>query len=307
MLYTASVIKTDVFKELVDKLRRGENTDIVFQEIQELCDNCQPSTPIMCVELCPIWKLKQQYQDSFQALKDKRSLLCLLNLLKNDRRLKIFETLEKKPCTLKEVRDYLKPHGYYHSFSILTTSYLKPLLEAHLLEEKAGVYNITSKGKTLLTIYTNSDLPKLILSSKEYEKDILEHLLTGSKTHKELSNIVPKNSLYRSLKTLQSMDLIVKSPQRGRIFYYATKRRPTRRLSPIESILFKALPKEGISIRDLSQKVGISIQRIYKYLKRLQYKRHVKKIKREALYNITHAGKHLLQQLKMATNLLQSQ
>jgi DNA-binding MarR family transcriptional regulator len=116
--------------------------------------------------------------------------------------------------------------------------------------------------------------------------------------------IVPKGSLYRSLKRLQNRNLIVKSKLTGRVFYFKTKRRATRKLSQTEMKIFKALPREGISARDLRGKVGVNLRRVYKYLRRLRYKRHVKKEEKAVFYNVTDTGRSLAQSLNVAYNLI---
>jgi predicted transcriptional regulator len=152
----------------------------------------------------------------------------------------------------------------------------------------------------------NSEIARLPLHSKGNEEKILITLLSGPKSYNELTKIVPNGSLYRSLKRLKRSDLIIKSNLSGHIFYYASKRRPTRRLSPTEMRIFKALPKEGISVRNLSEKVGISVRRVYKYLRRLRRKRHIEKVEKTAFYKVTDAGRHLAQPLNTAYTLIQS-
>jgi len=70
--------------------------------------------------------------------------------------------------------------------------------------------------------------------------------------------------------------------------------------------IFKALPKEGISAKDLQEKVGVNTRRIYKYLRRLRYKRHVKKGEKLALYSITDTGRSLAKSLNTANSLIRA-
>lgn len=100
--------------------------------------------------------------------------------------------------------------------------------------------------------------------------------------------------------------MIIKSNLSGHIFYYASKKRPTRKLSPTEMRIFKALPKEGISVRELSEKVGISARRVYKYLRRLRCKRHIEKVEKTTVYKVTDTGRRLAQSLNTAYTLIQS-
>ena len=274
-------------------------------EIGEVCENCRPLSPMMCVELCQIWRLKREYRDPFLLVK-KPSLPELFNRMKNSRRLKIMESLIEKPLSLKDIRDGLKEKSYYHSLSTLRDSYITPLEDADFIQNEDDLYKITSKGKIISNILINSEIAKLPLHSKGYEEKILNALLSGPKPYNELTKIVPNGSLHRSLKRLQHKNFIVNSSFPSRVFYFASKRRPTRRLSPTEMKIFKALPKEGISGRDLTEKVGISVRRVYKYLKRLRYKRHVEKVKKTAIYKVTDAGKRLAQSLNTAYTLIQS-
>jgi len=297
--------KNETYRELLNELQTGENREAVFREIREICENCQPSSPIMCMEFCPIWKLKRQLLD-IEVPVEKPGLAELLNLAKNDRRLKILEVLVKGPCSLKELRDELKDKGHYHSLSLLLNHYVKPLLDADFIREENALFNITLRGKNMYNILTESEVANLPIHSKGYEERILKALLSGSRPREELTKIVPRGSLYRSLKRLQQRSLIVKSNLSGRTFYFAAKRRPTRKFSPTEMKIFKALPKEGISVTDLSEKTGISVRRVYKYLRRLRYKRHVKKGEKTALYGLTDNGRLLAQSLNAASSLIQS-
>jgi DNA-binding IclR family transcriptional regulator len=68
--------------------------------------------------------------------------------------------------------------------------------------------------------------------------------------------------------------------------------------------IFKALPKEGITVKDLSEKVGLNVGGLYRYLRRLRYKRHVKKEEKPTLYSITKAGMALEQSLNIARKLI---
>jgi len=307
MLYTTvtSEPKNEVYKELVNKLNAGGNVEEVYREIKELCESCRPSSPIACVELCQIWKLKREYRNTFEALEKKPNLTDLLNLLENDKRLRIIEILIEKPHPLQELRDQLEEMGYSHSAKLLRDKYVKPLADAGLIEEESGLLRVTANGESIYNIFTKSEVTKLSLNSKGYEEKILKTLLSEPKPYDDLAKIVPTNSLYRSLNRLQRQGLVAKANLSGHMFYYRTKRRPTRKLSQPELAIFTALPKEGMSVRDLSEKAGMNAGSVYKYLKRLRYKRHVRKDEKAALYELTDAGKCLAQSLNVAHNLIQ--
>lgn len=297
--------KNEIYKELVSRLKAGESREALSREIEAVCEECRPLSPVICVDLCPIWKFKREFHESFQS-PVKQDLTDILRITKNSRRLKILEAVIEEPYSLEDLREALKETGYNHSLTTLRNYYVKPLVDAGLLKVEDDLYEITTWGENAYNILTKSEVADLPIDFKGYDEKILDGLLSEPKSYNELAGIVPRGSLQRSLKRLQSRNLIAKSDLSGRVYYFKTKRRPTRKLSPTEMKIFKALPKEGISAKDLQEKVGVNIRRIYKYLRRLRYKRHVKKGEKIALYNITDAGRSLVQSLNVANNLIQA-
>jgi predicted transcriptional regulator len=305
-LTTKAITKKELYKDFNSKLKRGENQEAVLRDITETCESCRPLNPIMCVESCPIWTLKRKYRDAFEDLAEKPSLTDLLRLSKNERRLKILERLHEKPSSLEELREHLKNAGYPHSLNILHHHYVKPLADVSFIEEQNGVYAITLKGKSIFNLLNTSEITKLSTHSQGYDEKILKDLLSGPKTYEDLREVASIGSLRRSLRRLQKSNFLVKPTQNGRIFYFATKKRATRKLSLTEMKIFKSLPPEGLSAKDLSEKVGISMRRVYKYLKQLKYKRHVRKEEKTTVYRLTDAGKSLAQSIKLAYNIIQT-
>ena len=294
-----------IYKELVDRLRAGESCEAIQREITVLCDECRPSNPIMCMELCPVWRLKRDFREVFKA-PVKRNLTDLLRATKNSRRLRILEALIEGPYSLNELGEVLKEAGYYHGLNTIRNSYVQPLVDMGFIKMNGDLYKITPWGENAYNILTKSAIAKLSVDSKGYNEKILLSLLVGPKTYDELVGIVPIASLHRTLKKLQDIGLINKSHFSGRVFYFKTKRRPTRKLSPTEMKIFQALPKEGITVKDLRNRLGVNLRRLYKYLRRLRYKRHVKKDEKAIFYSVTDEGRSLAQSLNMAYNLLQT-
>ncbi len=305
-LTAKAITKKELYKDFDSKLKLGEGQEAVLRDITETCESCRPLNPIMCVESCPIWTLKREYRDALKDLAEKPSLTDLLRLSKNERRLIILERLNEKPSTVEELRERLKNAGHSHSLNNLYRHYVKPLADVSFIKEQNGVYAITIKGKSIFNLLTTSEIAKLSTDTQGYDELILKTLLSGPKTYEDLREVVPNGSLRRSLRRLQKNTFVVKPTLNGRIFYYATKKRPTRKLSPTEMKIFKALPSEGLSAKDISEKVGISMRRVYKYLKQLKYKRHVRREEKTAVYRLTDAGKSLAQSIKLAYNLIQA-
>jgi predicted transcriptional regulator len=293
------------YANILNKLKYGQNSEAVLEEIQEICKNCRPSSPIMCIELCEIWKLKREYHDEYAALHNKPNLIKLLKTAQNDRRQKILEILLEKPTSLLEIYEKLKTTDSPLSLNQARDKHLQPLLDVSLIHQEDEHYYITPTGKNIYNILTNSELDKYPLHSNGNDEEVLRALYSNPQTYNELTEVIPKNAVYRSLNRLKEQGLIVKSEFSGRVVYFATKRRPTRKLSPIESQIFKALIKEALPVKDISEKVGISVRRVYEYLKQLRYKQHIAKEEKPILWKITEKGKAIAESLNIAYNMLQ--
>ena len=303
MLYSSQVNGT--YTEMLNKLKYGQSSEAVLKEIQEICENCRPSSPIMCIELCEIWKLKREYRDEYTALQNKPNLIKLLKEAQHDTRRKILEMLLEKPTSLLEIYETLKTADLTSSLNQARDKHIQPLIEANLIHQEDEHYTITTTGKNIYTILTNSELNEYPLHANGHDEEVLRALYSNPHTYDELTDVIPKNAVYRSLNRLQEQDLIVKSEFSGRVVYFATKRRPTRKLSPIESQIFKALIKEALPVKDISEKVGVSVRRVYDYLKQLSYKQHVAKEEKPILWKITEKGKEIAESLNIAYNMLQ--
>jgi hypothetical protein len=84
---------------------------------------------MICVERCDVWKVKNEIIEVKRLLSRKDHISKLLNVLKNDRRLKILGALTERPRSVKELQKYLSKRGYHHSRSTISNAYLKPLLD----------------------------------------------------------------------------------------------------------------------------------------------------------------------------------
>lgn len=301
MLYTtvSSESKNAAYKKLVQKLNAGEDKEEICRKIKEFCENCRPSNPITCMELCEIWGLKKELRETLEALDKKPNLTDLLNLLQDKKYLRILEILIENPCSQKELKNRLESTGITYKIKILCDEYITPLVDAELIVEEAGLIRLTSNGKSIYNIITKNEIAEISLNFQGYEEKILGILLTEPKSYEDLETIIPTTALYRSLSSLQKQGLIEKSDLSGVSLFFKTKRRPTRKLPPSEIAIFKALPKEGISAKDLSEKVGMKTESVYKHLRLLRYKRHVRKVENVADYRLTEAGKCLAQSLNI--------
>jgi DNA-binding MarR family transcriptional regulator len=116
---------------------------------------------------------------------------------------------------------------------------------------------------------------------------------------------VPRHELALPLRRLEAQKLVTRSEPTARVLYFAAKRRPTRKLTPTELRIFKALPKHGLSATELSDAVGINRRRVYRYLRRLTIRRHVVKRVVTPTYRLTEAGRRLVEGLRAVHDLYQ--
>jgi predicted transcriptional regulator len=297
---------TTEYKTLLDRVNTGEDIEELCQDIVELCEACQPSSPVLCMELCQIWQLKNKFQKSFQALSKQPSLADTLQPLQNTIRLKIMELIIQQPRSSDALTSDLKKQGYSLSLSRLRKRHLSALLNANLVQQRTTHLVATKMGRHLYNLLTKSDFSNYAYHIDKTDEAILKLLLSKEMTHDELAEKVPRNTLHRGLNKLQRKKLVEKFRFTGRVFYSRAKRRPTRKLTPTEMKIFKALPKEGITVRDLGEKTKLSFGTVYKYLRQLKYKRHVKKVQKATPFKLTETGLHIAQTIKLAQSLLHS-
>lgn len=273
-------------ESLLEVLRRARNQ----------CENCRIVSPMICVEQCGVWKVKNEIFETKQIVKQKDHTIRLLNVLKNERRLKILDALMEHPLSLKELQEYLRRIGYQHSRSTIVNAYVKPLLKTGLINRERTSYRLTFYGKNIHCILEEFFLKDLLpIHSRCYEEVVLRELKAGPKTFNELATMVPPKSLSRVLTRLRKKGLITKNPRSNYVFYHKIKGQPRIKLSPTEKRMFEDIPKTGISAHNLSKKVGINLRRTYKYLRKLRNKKLVFALKMPRTYELTESGTGIAQ------------
>jgi len=259
---------------------------------------------MICVERCDVWKVKNEIVEIKRIVSQKDHAVRLLNVLKNERRLKALEALMERPRSLKELQEFLKKTGFQHSRSTIINAYVKPLLDTGLVKGERTRYRLTFYGKNFYGILKGVFLRDFLpIHSCCYEEVVLRELKAKPKTFNELATLVPPKSLPRVLSRLRKRGLVTKNPCSEYVFYQKIKGCPEIRLSPTEKRMFKAIPKTGISARSLSKKVGINLRRTYKYLRRLRNKKLVFALKMPRTYELTQSGTEIAQFLEKVARL----
>ena len=276
----------------------------ILEQAENHCKDCETVSPMICVEHCDVWKVKNEILETRRIVNQKDHAIQLLNILKNERRLKILDALMKRPRSLRELQDYLRKFGYQHSRSTIINAYVKPLLATGLVRGERTRYRLTFYGKSFHGILKGVFLRDMLpIHSCCYEEAVLRKLKAKPETFNELAALVPPKSLSRVLTRLRKKGLITKNPRSDYVFYHKIKGRPEVKLSPTEKRVFKAIPKAGISARSLSKEVGINLRRTYKYLRRLRNKKLVFALRMPRTYELTQSGTETAQLLDEMTRL----
>lgn len=263
----------------------------ILEHAENYCEGCETVSPMICVERCDVWKVKNEILEVRRIVNQKDHAVRLLNVLKNERRLKILDALMERPRSLKELQKYLKKMGYQHSRSTIINAYVKPLLDIGIVRKERTGYLLTFYGRNFYGILKGFFLRDLLpIHSCCYEEAVLRELKAKPRTFNELTALVSPKSLSRVLMRLRKRGLITKNPRSEYVFYHKIKGQPKVKLSPTEKRIFEAIPKTGISARSLSREVGINLRRTYKYLRRLRDKKLVFALKMPRTYELTQSG-----------------
>lgn len=239
-------------------------------------------------------------------MKNPNYVTNLLNTLKNRRRLQILNLISHCKKSVSTLQKELKSLGYYHSQQTVTKEYLMPLIEVGLAKENQSQYSTTLFGCQLNKIIKNyHDIDNLLPAHSEcYEEIVLNMILNKPKTYADFEGVIPTKSIARILNRLQNADLIETTKENDYIFFFRTKRDSRKaQLSPTEERIYENIPEDGISARKLCGKVGISLRRTYKYLRRLKGKKLVFTRRVPKIYALTTKGVQLAMTLRELNDL----
>lgn len=286
------------------KLTASKSLLEILEHAEQYCKNCDTVSPMICVERCDVWKVKNEILEIRRVVNQRNHAVRLFNVLKNKRRLKILDALVERSHSVKELQEYLRNMGYRHSRSTIVNAYIKPLLDTGLIKREGSRYRLTFYGKSfhdiLKGVFFKDTLP---IHSCCYEEVVLRALKAQPKTFNELEKLVPSKSLSRVLTRLRKRGLISKKPRSEYVFYHKIRGQPKVKLSPTEKRIFKTIPKAGISACSLSKTVGINLRRTYKYLRRLRNKKLVFALKTSRTYQLTQSGTETAQLLEKVARL----
>jgi len=242
------------------------------------CRNCAPLNPLECVSRCKVWKLKNELRRLRETMDNPNFMKDLFNVLKNKTRLHILNAIVKGCYSVSQLQQELKKAGYCHSQEIIAEEYVRPLMDVGLAAETRDEYYATIFGGRLNEVLEG--FPEFVnvlpARSECYEEILLSALLAGPKTFREVEELISPKVASRVLKRLKTGDLIVTPEERDYVFFFRSKRDPNKEtFFVIERVVYDSLPEDGISAKKLAEKTGLSMRRIYKYLRELKGKKLV--------------------------------
>jgi predicted transcriptional regulator len=285
-------------KAALSEQNREKKQDLseMLKALDAECRNCAPLNPLECVTRCKTWKLKNELRRLRETMDNPDFIKDLFNVLKNETRLHILNAIVKGRYSVSQLQEELKKAGYMHSQDTIAEEYLRPLLDVGLAAEAREEYYATIFGGRLTELLeTFPEFVNVLPAHSEcYEETLLSALLAGPKTFQEVEELISPKIASRVLKRLKAGELIETPEDRDYVFFFRSKRDPNKEaFSETERKVYFSLPEEGISAKKLAEKTGLSIRRIYKYLRGLKGKKLVFTRKTPKLYGLTAKGEKL--------------
>lgn len=285
----------------------GEKCDLAeaFRTLDAACRKCAPLTLLECITRCDVWRLKNEFRKLQKLMEKPNFMKELFNTLKNETRLQMLKTIANEGFCVDQCGHDFRELGSMDRKTAIYEAYLRPLVAVGLAAENMNRrFYATVFGDMLAKQLDGfADLVRFLPANSEcYEETLLTTLVRGPKTFKDLASLLSSNITPRILKRLKTAGLIETPEEKDYVFFFRSKRDPEKEtLSIAERKVYDTIPERGISARKLSEKTGISLRRIYLYLRRLKGKKLVFVRRTPKTYRLTAKG------LKLASLLMQLQ
>jgi len=231
---------------------------------------------MQCVSGCRVYKLKNELRLLRGTMSNPDYMAELFNVLKNKMRLQVLKIIVNNRCTVNQIQLELKNAGQIQSQGIISEEYLRPLMSVGLACEARDEYYASTFGGRLTRQLGHFPefAEKLPVHSECYEETLLQSMLAGAKTFKDIETVIPPKSVSRILKRL-CFTRLVKTPRaRDYVFFFRSQRDPNKEaFTATDQKVYDAITHEGISAKKLAKTTGLSMRLTYKYLRRLRGKK----------------------------------
>ena len=266
------------------------------KSLEEQCKNCTPITPIHCITRCKVYRLKNELRTLHATMNHPGYLNELFNVLKNEARFHILQTIAKGRYRVNKLQQELNATGHRISQRNIREEYLHPLMAIGLAAEERNEYYATTFGSRIAEMLIG--LPEFAESlparSEGYEETLLQSLLSGPKTFGDIKTLILPKTISRTLKRLRSAGLIKTRAKRDYIFFFKSRRDPNKEtFTRSEQKIYDAIDLDGISAGILAKKTGFSMRRTYKALRSLKGKKLIFTRRTPKVYGLTCKGGNL--------------
>jgi predicted transcriptional regulator len=281
---------------LSPKTHSRQGTSENLKNLEDMCKNCTPITPIQCLSLCRFYKLKNELRNLHNIMDNPAYTTDFFNVLKNPTRFRVFQMIINGKGSLAKIQQELKNFNVSHSQYSISDDYIQPLITMGLVTESLGKYNATLFGICINDLLDGFDvfIQKLPSQSECYEETLLQLLLSGSKSRQEIQRVISPIIASRILKRLANSNLINLPSDRNYIFFHKSKRDPAlEKLTESEIKVYQAISNDGIGVDKLAKIVGLSQRRIYNHIRHLKGKKLVFTRNIPITYSLTCDGQKL--------------
>lgn len=290
--------------------RTQETRDLstILRGLDAQCRSCSPPSPLQCISQCKAYKLKNELRTLRKALSNPDYMTELLNVLKNETRLQILQAIANGRYSVGQLQQQLKRKGQSQSQGTISEEYLHPLVAVGLAAQARDEYYATTFGLRLTPLLGRFQIlaRKLPAHSECYEETLLQSLLAGPKTFEDVETVILQKNVARVLKRLASAKLIDSPRERDYIFFFRSKRDPTKdAFTATERKIYDALSDQGISMGNLVKATGLSARIIYRYIRTLKGKKLAFCRRTPKTYRLTCVGEKLASAMQVVQKIVE--
>ena len=281
--------------------QENRNLSTILKTLDEKCRNCEPASPLQCINHCKAYKLKNELRTLRKAISNPEYLKELFNVLKNKTRIHIMQTLEDRRLSVIQLQQELKNIGQNQSQGTISEEYLHPLVAVGLIAQSGDEYYATTFGLRLTPLLEPFQelTHQLPAHSECYEEILLQSLLSGPKTFEEIDAVIMQKNVARILKRLSEAKLIDSPRERDYIFFFRSKRDSTLdTFTETERKVYDALSETGISMGNLARATGLSARILYRYTRTLKGKKLAFCRRTPKTYSLTSTGEKIARSMQ---------
>ncbi len=140
------------FKTPPERTENNRDLSAIIKSLEANCRGCSPISPLQCIDRCQTYKLKNELRTLRKALANPSYLKELFNVLKNETRLLILQTIANGRFNVGQLQQKLKEAGQSHSQSTICDEYMHPLMAVGLAAQVGEEYYATAFGLRLMQV-----------------------------------------------------------------------------------------------------------------------------------------------------------